>query len=200
MVSYVAYTNRKGQTFYLHKRPARTGRTCYVFMKQPSEGPVSEIPEGYEIVEGVNGNVSLRKIKPRPISDLELQTVRRLLDKDPHLHLCRVAAKGKTIEVYEPRKGSLFESHFGKNSFLGWGADWTTERVCEYNLRHADYTPTMRFVLVDRTSRQFRIERMCYRSWHDGWLSLDRTGSLEQLAEEFLPHLSRESFYDLWPY
>ncbi len=57
-----------------------------------------------------------------------------------------------------------------------------------------------RFVLVDRKARHFSVERMCYRSWHDGWLSLEKTGPLEELAEKYLPHLTQESFYDLWPH
>ena len=56
----------------------------------------------------------------------------------------------------------------------------------------------MRFVLVDRKQRLFRVERACYRPWHDGRLSLERTGPLSELADEYLPHLCRESFFELW--
>jgi hypothetical protein len=199
MASHVTYTNRRDQTFYLHQRCTRNGKICYRFIGEPGQGGISKIPEGYEIVESVNGVVSLRKIKPRPITDLELGIVRRVLEKHPHLHRCRMDVKGKTIYVYEARKSTLFENTY-RDSFLGWCSGWTTEKVGEYERRNIDYDPVMRFVLVDRKARLFRIERMCYHSWHDGWLSLKQIGTLEQLAEEFLPHITRESFYELWPY
>ncbi len=191
----VRYTNRKGQTFYLHQRQRADGRTCYVFMKKASETAMVKVPEGYDIVEGIHGQVSLRKRGPRPISDLELRAVRRVLEAHEHLQLCRAADKGKTIEIYEPRNEPLD----GKNHPLGWGRGWSAEQLREYNERRAEYWPQMRFVLVDRKKRLFRVERMCYRSWHDGWLSLERTGPISELAEEYLPHLCCESFFELWP-
>jgi len=195
MKDYVRYTNRKRQTFYLHQRKRADGRTCYVFMKQPSETAMVEVPEGYDIVEGVHGQVSLRKKGPRPITELELRAVRRVLEAQEHLQMCRAADKGKTIEIYEPRNEPLD----GTSHPLGWGRGWSAERLREYNERRAEYWPQMRFVLVDRKKRLFRVERMCYRSWHDGWLSLRRTGPLSELAAEYLPHMCRESFFELWP-
>lgn len=195
MSKNVSYTNRKGQTFYLHQRQRADGRSSYVFMKQLSDTAMSEVPKGYEIVEGVHGQVSLRKKGPRPITELELRAVRRVLEAHQHLYLCRAADNGKTIEIYEPRNEPLD----GINHPLGWGQGWSTERLREYNERRSEYWAQMRFVLVDRHKRLFRVERMCYKSWHDGWLSLERTGPLSELAEEFLPHLCRESFFELWP-
>jgi len=200
MASYVSHTNRKGQTFYLHQRVTRTGQLRYVFRQQllPEEA-MRTIPPSHEVAEGVNGNVSLRKIKPRPITELELQRVRRVLQKHAHLQLCQAAVKAKTIEVYEPRGVKRYESR-AQDNLPGRWSGLTSAKIRAHELRQAQYDPTMRFVLVDRKARHFSVERMCYRSWHDGWLSLEKTGLLKELAEEYLPHLTQESFYHLWPY
>ena len=54
----------------------------------------------------------------------------------------------------------------------------------------------MRFVLVDRSLREFEAQRMCYRSSIDGWLALDR-GRLRDMAQKYIVHLGRESFFEL---
>jgi histone H3/H4 len=190
------YTNRKGKKLYLRKRYTRAGQLRYVFNKEPGDDCITSVPEGWEIAENIHGQVTLRKIKPRPISELEVRTVQRILRSHLHLHRCRAAAKGKTIEVYEPIKTSFDDVIEGKTRLLGWNED----RLRRYENAHTSYCPEMRFVLVDKKLRRFSVERMCYRSWVDGWMSLDREGSLEELAEEFLPHLTRESFFELWPY
>lgn len=195
MKDCVSYTNRKGQTFYLHQRHRADGRTCYVFMKQHADTAMLDVPENHDIVEGIHGQVSLRKRGPRSITDLELAAVRRVLQAHQHLHVCRAADKGKTIEIYEPRNEPLN----GSDHPLGWGQGWSTQRLRQYNDSQADYWPQMRFVLVDHKKRLFRVERMCYRSWHDGWLDLNHTDPLSQLADTYMPHLRRQSFFDLWP-
>ncbi len=64
--------------------------------------------------------------------------------------------------------------------------------------RKVRYTPVFRFTLVDPVEREYLAERMCYRSWVDGWLSLNDVGTLRELSRRYLPHLGRESFYELF--
>jgi len=162
----VTYTTRKGKKFYLRKRQTKSGKPRYVFMRESGPDALSRIPQGYEVVESIQGVVSCRKRKAQPISDLELRAVRSVLARHPHLMRCRAAAKRSTIEIYEPNGPTRYDA-------------------------------VMRFVLVDKASRNFSAERMCYRSWCDGWRSLHRTGPLRELAEAFVPHIGRESFYEL---
>ena len=52
----ITHTNRKGVTFYLGRGVTKTGKPRYFFAREPDKGePVEAIPEGYEIVESVNG-------------------------------------------------------------------------------------------------------------------------------------------------
>ena len=62
----ITHINRKGVTFYLGRGVTKTGKPRYLLPREPAKGePVEAIPEGYKIVESVNGVVSLAKSAPR---------------------------------------------------------------------------------------------------------------------------------------
>lgn len=60
-----AYTNSKGNTYYLHSRETtlRNGRkqTLYFFGKEVKEGALDAVPEGYQVSESRNGLPVLKK-------------------------------------------------------------------------------------------------------------------------------------------
>lgn len=50
------YTNKKGQSYYLHTRDiilrgSGKKQIIYFFAKTPGEGAVEDVPEGYKVVE-----------------------------------------------------------------------------------------------------------------------------------------------------
>jgi hypothetical protein len=77
----ITHTNRKGVTFYLGRGVTKTGKPRYFFAREPDKGePVEAIPEGYEILESVNGVVSLAKVRPILIRPEELALVQAAVD------------------------------------------------------------------------------------------------------------------------
>ena len=67
-VKAFAYTNKKGQTYYLHTRDVtlKNGRvqTIYFFARDIRDGSLEEVPEGYEVMETKRtGMPVLRKVK-----------------------------------------------------------------------------------------------------------------------------------------
>lgn len=54
-VNAYAYTNSKGQTYYLHTRQVtlKNGRvqTIYFFARDVRDGALEEVPAGYQVVE-----------------------------------------------------------------------------------------------------------------------------------------------------
>lgn len=60
-----AYTNSKGQTYYLHGREVQLNndhqRTIYFFAKEPRDGALSTVPEGWQVMEGRNALPVLAK-------------------------------------------------------------------------------------------------------------------------------------------
>jgi hypothetical protein len=60
-----AYTNSKGQTYYLHGREVQLNndhqRTIYFFAKEPRDGVLNTVPEGWQVMEGRNALPVLAK-------------------------------------------------------------------------------------------------------------------------------------------
>lgn len=57
-----AHTTSKNKTYYLHGRPGGNGSTLYFFAKQPQEGALNAVPNGYVVSETKNGMPVLRKM------------------------------------------------------------------------------------------------------------------------------------------
>lgn len=62
-----AYTNSKGNTYYLHSKETtlRNGRqqTLYFFAKEVKDGALDSVPAGYEVQESKNGLPVLKRQK-----------------------------------------------------------------------------------------------------------------------------------------
>ena len=196
----VKYTNRKGIEHHLYESITKSGKLRYVFARVPKGELVASLPEGYVIRENVNGVVSLAKAVPAVLSDIEVAVVEREIRRHPKATEYRVEAKGPRITVYEnigPDPAALAElmiSPFG-------GPGPTKEvaqraRVLAQDL--AQFSPVMRFVLTDKNARLFDAERMCYHSAVDGWLRVEFDSSLEQLAQQLVPLLGTDEFFELF--
>jgi hypothetical protein len=59
------FKNSKGQDYYLHSRstPTSTGkqRVLYFFAREPREGALDKVPDGYEVSESRTGLPVLKK-------------------------------------------------------------------------------------------------------------------------------------------
>lgn len=191
----ITHTNRKGAVYYLHQGTTRTGKPRYYFSRGPSDRDIEKIPDGYEITESVNGVVSLRRVTPRLISDLEVQTVKLALQSHSHLRRYQVDVRKDAVTVYEP-VGEMSDDII-KEMVRATVLDRILERIRLESERYAQYTPVMRFLLVDAEEREFTVERMCYRGGMEGWLSLHCWGTVRNLAKEYVHHLGKESLFDL---
>lgn len=188
----VSYTNRKGQTYYLCAATTKSGKRRYVMAKTP-EGALTELPVGHTITESVNGQVSVARIQPRFITDAEEALVQAELSRCG-LDDCRCDAKGKYITVYEPLHSPQNYSEMLKEMGV---AAMVAEDYISNTIKKGPFEPVMRFGLVDPDKRIFEVQRMTYRGT-GGWQSLHKGGSLADLTREYLPHLGKESFYELW--
>ncbi|MEZ4517190.1 MAG: hypothetical protein R3C44_10250 [Chloroflexota bacterium] len=60
-----SYTNSKGRTYFLHSKMVelKGGRTqpLYFFAKEPGDGALNAVPNGYMVAESKNGLPVLKK-------------------------------------------------------------------------------------------------------------------------------------------
>src|SRR5713226_7222890 len=159
----VSYTNRKGQTYTLYKGQTRTGKPRYYFGRtgQGQGEPVTEIPPGFKISESVNGVVSLVKDRPSLIQPEEVATVEEAMKQHPEARRYRIAAKDDRIEIYE-QVGPSYDTILSELHMTERFGPGLAERLQSEEERYAQYTPVLRFTLLDPTQRQFGVERMCY--------------------------------------
>lgn len=97
----VSYTNRKGQAYFLHQGFTKTGKPKY-FASQKRECAISKLPDGYVIVENINGIVTVQRPKPVLIPDEDIKLLREKVAEYRHLEHYRVEVKDNAILVYEP--------------------------------------------------------------------------------------------------
>ena len=196
----VSYTNRKGLTYTLYRGQTRTGKPRYYFGRagQGQGEPVTELPPGYTISESVNGVVSLVKERPSPIQPEEVAAIEEAVQQHPEARRYRVAVKHDRIEIYE-QVGPDYNALVSElHNMTGLSRPDLAERLQAVEERHAQYTPVLRFILLDPTRRRFGAQRMCYLESIDGWLELGQTGPVATLARALIPTLGTDQFYELW--
>jgi hypothetical protein len=195
----ITHTNRKGQTYTLYKGQTKTGKPRYYFARadKNQDEPVMELPAGFVISESVNGIVSLVKDRPVLIPQEEVAVVEKAIERLPGARKYRVVVKHNQIEIYE-RVGPNYETLIPK---ILPSVQVSPERLKQIQSEmepHAQYTPVLRFTLLDSEQRLFGAKRMCYLGDIDGWLELSKTGSVATLAEALIPILGTEEFFELW--
>lgn len=190
----IQHVNRKGDTYYLHEGKTKSGKPMWFFSKK-SVGTLAEsIPAGYEIHEKLNGQVFLRAIPPRLITDEELAIVERGMRDyaqtpyyilDIECDAIVVATADNDIEQLSKEFSEVYGIHDRK-------------RVEDYLVRTSRYSPMMRFRLVDPEDRRFSVDRWCFKGSLNRWITLlAASGDLESLVEKYVRHLGSESFYHL---
>jgi hypothetical protein len=69
--------------------------------------------------------------------------------------------------------------------------------IVYYSERGDLYQKVLRFTLVDVDARRFAAERWCLLGSIDDWVHLSGSGDLATLVERYVPHVGRESFFEL---
>jgi hypothetical protein len=195
----VTHTNRKGVTYTLCRTTTKTGKTRYVFVRDPTgRKTVAEIPEGWEIRESVNGVVSLAQAREQHLLPEEIAAVEAALDDHPKTHNYRLDVKPERLVIYErvgPDADVLFEA---VAAYGGVEVPTDLKQRLRDDIEHyGRFTPILRFILTDAETRDFRAERWCFRGRIDDWIFVD-SGNLADLAETLIPTLGTDAFFELY--
>ena len=189
----VKYVNRKGQTYYLHQSRTKTGRPRYYFSMKKEGTLADTIPEGYEVYEHPNGQVFLRRVRPKLITDDEIATVERAMQRFYGSPYYQLDVKGDTLEVFLPDQDVAGFSRLLK-VMPGGPASGVETEVSKF----LTYSAELRFILVDEQEREFVVQRYCYLGSVDDWIDIDGPGELASLAERYVKHLGDDSLLELF--
>ena len=170
------YTNRKGIAYYLCQGVTASGKQRYYLARKSKGEPVEEIPEGYIIIENVNGVARLVKERAEQVLPAEVDAVtsavKKYLDSDRY----RVEVEQDRIVVYE-RVGIGAEELTGLLGRLGLFGSEQLERTQEFIASQLRYTPVWHFDLVDGEQRLFAVRRR----GEQGWVKMKTKETLEKL-------------------
>jgi hypothetical protein len=189
------YVNRRKKRNFLHQGATKTGKAKYYASSKDGPTRIDRMPDGHEFYEDPqSGIVTVRKTISTRILSIEktqLETWTRKLAKIEHF---LVEIKADSLIVYTPSNNLEEDAREWVSMRIGKSLAAIREILAE----RASYSAMFRFTLIDEDKRLFRAERWCYRGSIDNWFPLSGEGqTLEAMAREYLPHLAKESFFEL---
>jgi len=205
------HKNRHGEVYYVDIRRPTGERKRYVMVKDRARA-MDALPDGYEVRESINGHVSIGRRRARHIREAEESLVRAALRRiRPFAYELEVGRKSLTIFAssqdwkcfsesvdaefsagFAAALEEMFERRYGREL-----ADLFRARRLrrDGHSRRPRFYPLLRFELVDRTRRIFRVRRICFTGDSD-WLDLQDL-PLPAAVMRYVPHLGRDSFFNL---
>lgn len=191
----VTHTNRKGVTYYLCQGVTKRGRPRYYFAREPRGTVLPAIPKGYVVSESVNGIVSLSKARQPMILAEEVAAVQSALTAQPTGRKYRVSVKREFIEVYE-RIGLCSDDLVRDLVKEGVVCLGDVGAFIAQREQRAQFTPILRFGLVEPHGRLFTVDRMSFRG-DGGWLMVGGPAGLLELVKRVIPTLGTDAFFEL---
>ena len=189
----IIYVNRTGKTFYLHQGVTKKGNPKYYFSQKSDGELVDSIPKGFEIYENPHAQVFLRRVRPKLITDAEVEIVRSGMDKYSPAKYYQIDVKKNIIIIYLADQDVDILVELLKSAPGAKGMS-----VSDIANQFTTYSPMMRFVLVDAERRRFKVERYCFLGSIDDWVSIGRTDELPKLVKKYVKHLGQDSYYELY--
>ena len=189
------FINRRGEVYYINAKGSGN-KKAFSASRKPSGVPLNSLPEGYEIYERPeSAQVFVRRIKPTLILPAEHQRVQDAIRKLARLDHFIVDVENTSLVVYitdAERDVSLVLM----TEIASMTAD-QMQSAKAFMLTHARYEKMMRFKLVEKNQRRFNAERWCFVSGIEDWYFLDGDKPLADLLQVYIPHLGKESFFEL---
>lgn len=186
----IEHASRSGKTYYLHVKSGKAGKPNFFFSTDAKGSLADDVPNGYEIYENIGGQVFLRRIPKKFITDEELEITRRALTAHGGQWRFKTEVKNKIITIYETDAHERLS-----DARIPW---IDPEKEKQFRIQHAYYQAVLRFILTSHPQRQFSAERFCFRGSVDDWIGLGPPATLPDLIKKFVKHLGNESFYDLF--
>lgn len=189
----VQYTNRKGQTFYLHQGVTKTGKAKYFFSMKSDGVLVDIVPDGFEIYENPNAQVFLRRIQPKIIMDEEVALVEKGMKQFSKLKYYQIDVKKNVIIIFTADQDVDALSALSK-----YAPNVKYLELQNLLIRSTTYSPMLQFVLIDDKKRTFVTQRYCFLGSIDDWIQIGSPDTLQNLVKKYVKHLGQDSYYELY--
>lgn len=189
--------NSKGKAYFIKSRKTKKGNTTYYMTKKEDSSCLSEVPEGYEVFEKFDSNVLYIRKRKESLFDLkEINLLQASLQQNDSLADFKVDIDGKILSIYTADKeindrqfSSLIEPFYSRL------------QIDEYRSMWIRFEERMRIIIHgNKQEREFEIKRYCYRGSVDDWIRVGVESDIKLVVRNYLVHLGRDSYYDLYRY
>jgi len=181
------YANCRDHVYYVRRVTGKRGNR-FVCSQKESADDLETLPEGFEIAETPNGQVSCRKALVSLIRPEEMELVQILAAKFASPALIKCERKEDAILVYSAKTPNL--------AGLGFPGIKPGVNIRDVWAKILQFQAVLKFELFDQINRKFAASRMTWRGDCD-WMLLNE-GTLESLLKKYAPHIEKDSFYDLF--
>lgn len=189
----ISFSNVKEKKYFIKKKLTKKGNTTYCMTKKEDEKCLDKIPEGYEVFEKYDsGMMFIRKVKDRLFDEDEIKLIESELKKNETVLDFRLDINGDTIKIYTVEDDPFTDSKKDDGSFLS--------RFRNDNMIHLlrRFEERMKIKIEKEEGEKiYVLERFCYRGRIDDWIAIGYDDELKLLAKEYLPHLGKESYFNL---
>ncbi len=193
------YVNRRGDCYFVMQGKTKTGKPKFWCTKRAGGAGVAveRLPNGLEIHERPeDGLVSVRKIRPSRVQRFEQEFLARRAGE--LAHAATIVEIEKDALVVYATDGSAADRVGLLDALVGGMSAANRQDHLDWIIRHATYSPMLRFSLRDENERLYEVERWCYLGSIDRWVSLHAPRMpLDSAASAYLPHVGEESFFEL---
>lgn len=180
----LCYTNRKGHNHYVRAATTKKGGTRYYIVRHPERYADDELllqlPEGFEFYEHpFDARVVLRKKLKSKITEDELAIVDQVLSEHETVRDYLLDRDKESIFVYQT-------GHTEADTFY----DKELFRLIQ------QYDAKLRFRKTEEET--YQAQRFCHLSRYYGWIILETSPHLGDLAQKFCYHIDKESLLEFW--
>lgn len=186
-----SYTNRQNKIHYFKAVPTKKGGIrYYITLDASAENLISEIPEGFEILEyPYDAKVVIRKKIPVHVMPSEVEAIQKAMEKHSPVQDFIITSEREDITIHI----SQF-SHFHDAEYLS---------AEEAKLHYGDnvhqwktYDWILTFRLIDPDTRKFQVIRKANVQYEA--VGIAEGTDLLALAEKYCYHVGRESLLEFW--
>ncbi|PHN07822.1 hypothetical protein [Flavilitoribacter nigricans] len=186
-----SYTNRQDKTHYIKAVTTKKGGVRYYITLDPTvENLISEIPEGFEVLEyPYDARVVIRKKIPVNVRPAEVSTVQKAMEKHSPVQDFIITSEREDIAIHISQFNHFYDSeylsadeakkYYGENVHLWKTYDW----ILTFRLADVD---TRKFQVIRKASVQYEA------------VGIDEGTDLSSLAEKYCYHVGRESLLNFW--
>jgi len=190
------HVNRMGNVYLLQSKSGNSSHFKYSFTRKLTGTPVEHLPEGYEARENPDSaQVTLRRIRPSAIRDGERLLLEKTIRAQTDGMLFIVDVEAKSLVVYTSDMAADVRLMALRDIFPMESV--TAKQMVSGMLVNARYSKMLRFTLIDAKKRLFSMDRWCFLGSIDNWFYIEGAASLPTLADKYVKHLGKESFFDL---